>query len=155
MQAQQVHEHAVFAHAFGVGRRGTAAGEGKKELSHDRDRGEADAGAFARLQGGFVMNALPQSSPAAEGVDQHLAAVRGGLIGVGDLDVEFGFSLGSGGHGLYHHMGDIVSTDFSPWNAFFLIRLTIGAQRMHPSKTFTFTRFTGDSAITCRTQLLT
>ena len=38
---------------------------------------------------------------AAEGVDEHLAAVGGGLVGVSHLEVQFGFSLRKERHGMY------------------------------------------------------
>ncbi len=44
------------------------------------------------------MNALPQTKAAAEGIDQYLAAVGGGLVGVGQVDVQFCFSLRKSSH---------------------------------------------------------
>jgi len=44
------------------------------------------------------VEALPQAKAATEGVHQHLAAMGGGLVGIGQLDVQFAFSLGVSGH---------------------------------------------------------
>ena len=94
-----VHQHLVFSHPLGVGQRSASAGEGKEQLGDDRDGGEAGASAFAHLQGGFGKDAFPEAKAAAEGIDQHLAAVGAGLIGVGHPEVQFGFSLREERHG--------------------------------------------------------
>jgi hypothetical protein len=44
------------------------------------------------------MKAFPQPSTAAEGIDQDLSAVGGGLVRVGNLKVKFGFSLCKSSH---------------------------------------------------------
>ncbi len=72
------------------------------------------------------MDAFPEVEASAERVNEHLAAVRRGLVGVGQLEVKFGFSLGESGHALHLHNGDVVSTDFSHIRAFFFRRLRIG-----------------------------
>ena len=46
------------------------------------------------------MDEFPQAKAAAEGIEQDLAAVGGGLVGVGQLEVEFRLSLGLGRHGV-------------------------------------------------------
>jgi hypothetical protein len=47
----------------------------------------------------LVVEPFPKIKAAAEGIDEHLAAVGGGLVGVGQLEVQFGFSLGKSWHG--------------------------------------------------------
>jgi hypothetical protein len=98
-QAQQAHQDPVLPHTFSVGQGSPAAGQGKKDLGDVGGGRETHVVASARIQGRFFLDALPQIKTATEGLHQHLAAVGGGMVGVGQLEVEFAFSLGVGRHG--------------------------------------------------------
>ena len=99
-QAQQVHQNPVLADALGVSQGSPAAGQGKDQLGDDGGGSETDVLALARIQRGFLLQALPEIKAAAEGVDEHLAAVGGGVVGVGQVKVKFGFLFGDGWHGI-------------------------------------------------------
>jgi hypothetical protein len=70
----------VLPHALGLGQGSPAAGQGKKKLGDVGGGSETHVLAFARIQRRFLLDALPQIKTAAEGVDQHLAAVGGGMF---------------------------------------------------------------------------
>jgi len=91
-QAQQIHQHSVFAHPLGIGQRGSPLVRVKSSWAMLGDGRKTGAGAFARVQRGFFVQALPEIKAAAEGINEHLAAVGGGLVGVGQLDVQFWIS---------------------------------------------------------------
>ena len=63
----------------------------------------------------FVVGALPQAKAPVEGIHQYLAAMGGGLVGIGQLEIPFAFSLGVSRHGM---KGDIKLSLFSPKSAF-------------------------------------
>ena len=44
------------------------------------------------------MEALPQTETAAQGIDQQLATMGGGMVGVGQLEVQFALSLRKSWH---------------------------------------------------------
>jgi hypothetical protein len=99
-QAQQVHQDPVLSDAFGVGQGSPAAGQGKNQLGDIRGGTETQVVSLARVQCRFLLDALPQIKTATEGVHQHLAPVGRGAVGVGQLEVVFGFSLGVSWHGV-------------------------------------------------------
>jgi hypothetical protein len=68
-------------------------------LGQDGDWRETGTRAFADLQGGLIVNALPKVEASAERIDQDLTAVGRGLVGVGQLEVKFGLSFGKSRHG--------------------------------------------------------
>jgi len=97
-QPEQLQQHPIPAQALGVGQRRAAAGQGEEQLRHRGGRGEAGGFAGARVQGLDPVELAPQIEPAAEGVDQDLAAVAGGLVGVGESAVEPGFLFADRAH---------------------------------------------------------
>jgi hypothetical protein len=45
------------------------------------------------IQRGLLVDALPQTKAAAQSIHQHLTTMGGGVVGVGQLQVQFGLSL--------------------------------------------------------------
>ena len=55
-----------------------ATGEGENQLRHLDGGREADIATLARIQGG-LLNPRPPVKPPAEGIHEHLPAMRGGV----------------------------------------------------------------------------
>jgi hypothetical protein len=98
LKAQKSHQNFVLAATLGIGKTGAANCQHKHKLGNNGDWREPDALAFSWVQRGFILNALPEIKAAAEGVDKDLTAMSSGLIGMGQLDVELGVSLGEERH---------------------------------------------------------
>ena len=99
-RADQVEQHPVLAQPLGVGQGAPAAGQGEEQLGDQGGRGEAGALATARVQAGEGVEALPEVEAPAQGVDQELSPMGGGLIGGGEGAVELGFLFADRGHGV-------------------------------------------------------
>src|ERR1039458_355777 len=98
-QAEQVHEHAVLPQALGISEGYPATGKSEEQLGHVGHGRKSRTGAFARVQRGRLVDAFPQTKAAAERIHQHLAAMRGRLVRVGQEEVQSGFLLCKQRHG--------------------------------------------------------
>ena len=98
-QAEQMHEHAVLPQALGIGQGCPATGKSEEQLGRVGHGRKSRTGALARVQRGRLVDAFPQTKAAAERIDQHLTAMRGRLVGVGQEEVQSGFLLREQRHG--------------------------------------------------------
>src|ERR1035438_7180239 len=98
-QAEQVQEHGVLPRALGSGEGAPATGKGEEQLGHVGHGRKSRTGALARVQRGRLVDAFPQTKAAAERIHQHLAAMRGRLVRVGQEEAQSGFLLCKQRHG--------------------------------------------------------